>query len=38
MKAIPAVMIFLVVYYTLWFLVMPVRVFRQFLIALTGDE
>lgn len=38
MKAVPAVFIFFVVYYTLWLAMLPVKIFRQFLTALTGDE
>jgi hypothetical protein len=38
MKAIPAVVVFFMVYYLLWLAALPVRIFRQFVTALAGNE
>jgi hypothetical protein len=38
MKSIPALIAFLVVYYTVWFLSVPFILFRSFVSAMSGDD
>jgi hypothetical protein len=38
MKTIPALIAFMLVYYTLWVLSLPIKIMTRFMSAVAGDE